>query len=148
MSGGTKEASMRNLEARRCCICQCLHPGFAAIRTAFEQRGELSAVVELRRLFPGVGNIAWARECVRTIVDWPSPPVRLARRSLKRRDYHNVRSATVPGRTLASPLASPSTEAQALDIASHGLSHALTTRRQATLLLSDRRWGETTNCQI
>jgi len=73
-------------------------------------------------LFPGVGNIAWARECIRTIVDWPSPPVRLARRSLKRRDYHNVRSATVPGRTFASPLASPSTEAQALDIASHGLS--------------------------
>jgi hypothetical protein len=34
----------------------------ALIRTAFEQRGELSAVVELRRLFPGVGNIALARE--------------------------------------------------------------------------------------
>jgi hypothetical protein len=42
----------------------------ATIRTAFEQRGELSAVVELRRLFPGVGNSAWARECVRTIVEW------------------------------------------------------------------------------
>jgi hypothetical protein len=42
----------------------------AVIRTAFEQRGELSAVVELRRLFPGVGNIACARECVRTIADW------------------------------------------------------------------------------
>jgi hypothetical protein len=38
----------------------------AVIRTAFEQHGELSAVVELRRLFAGVGNIA-ARECVRTI---------------------------------------------------------------------------------
>ena len=42
----------------------------AIIRTAFEQRGELSAVVELRRLFPGVGNVAWARECVRTIAEW------------------------------------------------------------------------------
>ena len=42
----------------------------AVIRTAFEQRGELSAVVELRRLFPGVGNVAWARECVRTIAGW------------------------------------------------------------------------------
>ena len=31
----------------------------AVIRTAFKQRGELSAVVELRRLFPGVDNIAW-----------------------------------------------------------------------------------------
>jgi hypothetical protein len=42
----------------------------AVIRTAFEQRGELSAVVELRRLFPGVANIALARECVRTIAGW------------------------------------------------------------------------------
>ena len=42
----------------------------AIIRTAFEQRGELSAVVELRRLFPGIDNIAWARECVRSIADW------------------------------------------------------------------------------
>ena len=42
----------------------------AIIRTAFEQRGELSAVAELRRLFPGVDNIALARECVRTIPSW------------------------------------------------------------------------------
>ena len=48
----------------------------AVIRTAFEQRGELSAVVELRRLFPGVGNIAWARECVRTIAEWQPLNVR------------------------------------------------------------------------
>ena len=47
----------------------------AVIRTAFEQRGELSAVVELRRLFPGLGNIAWARECVRTIAGWQPLPV-------------------------------------------------------------------------
>ena len=47
----------------------------AAIRTEFEQCGELSAVVELRRLFPGVINIAWARECVRTIADWQPLPV-------------------------------------------------------------------------
>src|SRR5690348_10026614 len=50
----------------------------AIIRTAFEQRGELSAVVELRRLFPGVINIALARECVRTIADWPPLPVHLS----------------------------------------------------------------------
>jgi hypothetical protein len=42
----------------------------AVIRTALEQRGELSAVVELRRLFPGFANIALARECVRTIAEW------------------------------------------------------------------------------
>jgi hypothetical protein len=42
----------------------------AEIRTAYEQHGECSAVVELRRLFPGLGDIAWARECVRTITGW------------------------------------------------------------------------------
>ena len=33
----------------------------AAIRAAFEQRGELSAAVELRRLFAGVTDTAQAR---------------------------------------------------------------------------------------
>jgi hypothetical protein len=55
----------------------------AVIRTAFEQRGELSAVVELRRLFPGVANIALARECVRTIAGWHPMPVRPAAISVK-----------------------------------------------------------------
>ena len=36
-----------------------------AIRTAFEQRGELSAVIELRRLFPGIADADQAREWVR-----------------------------------------------------------------------------------
>ena len=49
----------------------------AIIRTAFERRGELSAVVELRRLFPGVDNITLARECVRTIAGWQPLPKRL-----------------------------------------------------------------------
>ncbi len=39
----------------------------AAIRAAFQQSGELSAVVELRRLFPGVTDNTQARECVRAI---------------------------------------------------------------------------------
>jgi hypothetical protein len=39
----------------------------AAIRAAFEQRGELAAAVELRRLFPGVTDTAQARECARAI---------------------------------------------------------------------------------
>ena len=39
----------------------------AAIRTAFEQRGELSDAVELRRLFPSVTDNTAARECARTI---------------------------------------------------------------------------------
>ena len=54
----------------------------AIIRTAFEQRGELSAVVELRRLFPGVGNIALARDCVRVIAGWQPLPVRQSRQSV------------------------------------------------------------------
>jgi hypothetical protein len=33
----------------------------AAIRAIFEQRGEMSAAVELRRLFPGVTDNAQAR---------------------------------------------------------------------------------------
>jgi hypothetical protein len=41
----------------------------AAIRIAYEQRGEFSAAVELRQLFPGIGNVQ-ARECVRTIASW------------------------------------------------------------------------------
>jgi hypothetical protein len=36
----------------------------AAIRIAFQQRSELSAAVELRRLFPG--DTARALECART----------------------------------------------------------------------------------
>jgi hypothetical protein len=39
----------------------------AAIRAAFDRGGELSAAVELRRLFPGVTDNAEARECARTI---------------------------------------------------------------------------------
>jgi hypothetical protein len=49
----------------------------AAIRAVFEQRGELSAVIELRRRFPGIADNAQARECVRTIASWkPLRPVK------------------------------------------------------------------------
>jgi hypothetical protein len=51
----------------------------AAIRSAFEQRGEFAAAVELRRLFPGVTDIAQARECARTIAAWKPLPVPLRR---------------------------------------------------------------------
>ncbi len=46
----------------------------AAIRTAYEQEGEMSAAVELRRLFPGVDAEA-ARQCARTIAGWTPLPV-------------------------------------------------------------------------
>ena len=48
----------------------------AAIRTAFEQGGELSAAIEVRRLFPGITDNAQARACAHTIAGWtplPSP---------------------------------------------------------------------------
>jgi hypothetical protein len=39
----------------------------ATIRAVYEQEGELSAAIELRRLFPGITDNAEARACVRTI---------------------------------------------------------------------------------
>jgi hypothetical protein len=47
----------------------------AAIRTAYERGGELSAAVELRRLFPGIIDNVQARECARTIAGWQPLPV-------------------------------------------------------------------------
>jgi hypothetical protein len=47
----------------------------AAIRTAYEQDGELSAAIELRRLFPGITDNARARECARTIAGWSRLPL-------------------------------------------------------------------------
>jgi hypothetical protein len=60
----------------------------AAIRNAFEQGGELSAAVELRRIFPGIDNMARARECARIIAGWspavPSAPATVTRLRPKR----------------------------------------------------------------
>ena len=47
----------------------------AAIRTAFEQPGELSAAIELRRLFPGSTDNTQTRKCARPTTGWkPLPP--------------------------------------------------------------------------
>jgi hypothetical protein len=46
----------------------------AAIRTVFEQEGELSAAIEVRRLFPGVTDNAQARAHARTIAGWKTRP--------------------------------------------------------------------------
>ena len=47
----------------------------AAIRAAFDQDGELSAAIELRRRFPGIVDNAHAQACVRSIAGWtPLPP--------------------------------------------------------------------------
>jgi hypothetical protein len=50
-------------------------PTAAAIRKIYLESGELSAVVELRRHFPGIVDNENARLCVRTIAGWqPLPP--------------------------------------------------------------------------
>ncbi len=49
-------------------------PTAEAIRLAWENGGELSAVVELRRHFPLITDTARARLCVRTIVSWTPRP--------------------------------------------------------------------------
>ena len=46
----------------------------AAIRHAWHEGGELSAVAELRRRFPPVTDGENARRCVRTIVGWTPRP--------------------------------------------------------------------------
>jgi hypothetical protein len=42
----------------------------ASIRDAFDQGGEISASVELRRLFPGLVDNQDTRECARAIAGW------------------------------------------------------------------------------
>jgi hypothetical protein len=46
----------------------------AAIRATFDQEGELSAAIELRRRFPGITDNAKARACARIIAGWMPPP--------------------------------------------------------------------------
>ena len=61
----------------------------AAIRAVYEQHGEFSAAVELRRLVPGITDTAQARACARTIAGWkplPVPPRPVARARPRRRD--------------------------------------------------------------
>jgi hypothetical protein len=53
----------------------------AAIRAAFDQGGELSAAVELRRLFPGISDNDKARDCARTIAGWQPLPLLPLKRS-------------------------------------------------------------------
>jgi hypothetical protein len=61
----------------------------AAIRSVYEQEGELSAAIELRRRFPGITDNEKAREQARIIAGWrPLPqiprPVTRQRPSKKR----------------------------------------------------------------
>jgi hypothetical protein len=59
----------------------------ATIRAIFEREGELSAAIELRRLFPGITDNAKARECARTIAGWkplPAAACQITRLRLRR----------------------------------------------------------------
>jgi len=47
----------------------------AAIRAAFHEEGELSAIIELRQRFPGITDHAQARACARTIAGWQQLPL-------------------------------------------------------------------------
>jgi hypothetical protein len=47
-------------------------------RATYEERGELSAAVELRELFPGIASIKTTRECVRTVIGWNVLPRAMA----------------------------------------------------------------------
>jgi hypothetical protein len=63
----------------------------AAIRATFNQEGELSAAIELRRRFPGITDNTKARECAQSIARWmplsahPCPVPRLR----PRKDYRH-----------------------------------------------------------
>ena len=46
----------------------------AAIRAVFLEEGELTAAIELRRLFPGIPDNAQARAHARTIAGWQPLP--------------------------------------------------------------------------
>jgi hypothetical protein len=56
----------------------------AAIRAAYEQRGELAAAVELRRHFRGIDSNAQARECARIIAGWKPLPKNLLQQQLRK----------------------------------------------------------------
>jgi hypothetical protein len=49
----------------------------AAIRSTFDQEGELSAAIEVRRRFPLISDNATARLHARTIAGWTPPPTTL-----------------------------------------------------------------------
>ncbi len=60
----------------------------AAIRAAYEQDGEMSAAIELRRRFPGIIDNAKARDCARAIAGWtpqPEPPTKVVRLKPRRK---------------------------------------------------------------
>jgi hypothetical protein len=59
----------------------------AAIRATFNQEGELSAAIELRRRVPGITDNTKARACARSIAGWmplPAQPRPATRRHARK----------------------------------------------------------------
>jgi hypothetical protein len=63
----------------------------AAIRAVYQQRGEFSAAIELRRRFPGIADNTQARECAWTIAGWQPLPLRVVKRMPKPPRLRRVR---------------------------------------------------------
>ena len=66
-------------------------PTAAAIRKAYVESGELSAMGELRRHFPGIVDNENARRCVRSIASWQPLPPRPPKKSLTCRTRSSTR---------------------------------------------------------
>jgi hypothetical protein len=58
----------------------------AAIRAIFDEHGELSAAIELRRRFPGIIDNESARACARSIASWTPLPVGAPKVTRRRRN--------------------------------------------------------------
>jgi hypothetical protein len=59
-----------------------------AIRAVFDQEGELSAAIEVRRLFPDIAENDETQECARTVAGWkplPAAACQITRLRLRRR---------------------------------------------------------------
>jgi len=56
----------------------------AAIRDAFDQAGELSAAIEVRRRLPLITDNAEAKACARTIAGWQPIPATLPKPARRR----------------------------------------------------------------
>jgi hypothetical protein len=72
-----------------------------AIRAIFNQEGELSAAIELRRRFPGVTDNTKARAHVRTIAGWKPPlsrpcTVTRLRSDVRKNEFHSTGAPHAP----------------------------------------------------